>query len=377
MISLGLSVADQIYFENLLRRPHWRSTKVRVLDLDHRYLGDISDRLYTGQVNIDITAEVTRSLSADFIDPDYQLGFDSANPVQGTVFLNRMLQASYVYEPPDRSVSFEVPIFTGPINKPQRAGGLVRVEAQGKDALAAQTLRSSKTYSTRWRKSQIILDLLQYTGESRFRFDRALAMNTKTLTLNRTHKPVVVAKSVANSMGLKLFWDGTGTAVLRKVSTRPVYVFDGGVVLSEPEPGYDLESLVNAVLVIGGKGTRPLWRIAPANHALSPSNLGRGNPKKGRYFTQEISDTSLNTRTKQIRAGNAALASGLLQSVDLAFSSAVVPHLEEYDTYTYRSPDFSTNATVRTLALPLTADGTMSVGSLRRVTPVRHAFRKK
>lgn len=373
-MALGLSVADQLYFENLLRSPHWVSSIVRVLDLNGNYLADISDRLITGQVNIDITAEVSRSCTMDIMDPGASLGFDANDPTHGSMFLDKMLQVFYVVQPPDRSKIFTVPIFTGPLNKVQRSGPVIKAEAQGKEIMAKQALRSSITYSTRWQKRAIILSLLDSTGETKFNFEPSTAMNTKAIALTREHNPWTSAQTIARSMGMNLFYDGRGVAQLRRASSTPRFLFDGRIVTAAPEPGYELGSLINDVLVIGGGKTKPIRRTAPSSHSMSPTKLGRnGRP---RYFTQVLEDSSLTTTAAQVRAGDAALAQGLLQSVDIAFASLPVPHLEEYDAYTYSSPTYAVNASLRSASIPLTADGTMSIGALRRVTPLRTVFRK-
>src|SRR5690606_33235533 len=95
MLTLGLTSNERRAFEEALRSSHTRKIEVEVLNLDGKRLSTISSQLLDGQVNVDLDADVSRSLTLSFLDPAHALNFDTDSPDDGAVYADRMLRVRY------------------------------------------------------------------------------------------------------------------------------------------------------------------------------------------------------------------------------------------------------------------------------------------
>src|SRR5690606_5804143 len=95
MLDLGLSSSQKKRFHALLASHHSIYIRLQIMDLEHGYLDDISDQLIDGQVTVDASADVTRSLSLDLLDPRNTLHLDSDSPSAGALFADRMIRVIY------------------------------------------------------------------------------------------------------------------------------------------------------------------------------------------------------------------------------------------------------------------------------------------
>lgn len=389
MYNNGLSIPQRLSFEALLQTHHSIEIQVNILDLDHNELpgGNISKRLLDGQVTFDTTSEITRALDIDLLDPLGALHLDSKSPDDGAMFADRMLRVKYTIINPMGTLRYTYPIFTGPITKLDRSGAAIHVEAHGKECLGRSQAWNEKTYKKGVRVTDAIRDILvNIMGENHLSIPSLSTKLPRNVSVGGDQLPWPVAKSLAAQIGYQLFYDGMGVARMRKLPTGgAVFTFRqgaGGSIKSEPQIGFSIENVVNAVQVLGKKPTkkggkttpkRPQARvIAARSHPLSPWSLGRsGGP---RYLPKVIEDDSVTTTTQAKARATRELNAGLVESVEVAFDTLCIPHLEENDIVRVNTEKFAGNFRLRQFAVPLTAAAEMSVGYVRNVKPNKSAI---
>jgi hypothetical protein len=369
---------EKVKVDALLTTHHRIIVSVQLLDLSHRYVGDLTGRLLSGQVDVDATAqEATRQATLEILDPLYQLQLDSSAPDDGSVFYTRMVKVIYTIVSTDGKQQWSFPLFTGPIAKVERNGPIISITAIGKDKLAMSQVWKAKTYKKGHKKTWVIADILvNVAGEA---VNKIYVPDRKEkagkVVINKDTTAWKAAKKLASSLGagFQLFYDGRGVVKLRRISNSTIYVFRSqGALLSWPQVSYDTENIINAVQVVGGKPkgkkTKVQYRIvAPRNHPLSPWSMGRNNTP--RYLPEVIENESIKSKKKARALAKARLRNALLEQVEVTFESLPIPYLEEGDKVRVSSDQFSGSFRVKKFSIPLTADGTMSIGYLKRVTP--------
>lgn len=376
MIDFGTQ-AEKRACKALLETHHRIDVIIQLMTLSHGYLSELSDMLLSGQVNIDSTADVTRSVTMDLRDPKHQLKLDDKAPQDGSLYFTKMVKVTFVISTPGFGTHYYIPIFCGPLSKVDRNGPIVSIEAQGKETLSSQTPWTARTYKPGWKKTSVITDILAATGETKFQFvDRASRLGKPGISAKRDKKFTfwLLAKKIAKGMNLQLFYDGRGIARLRKPPQKAVYEFaDDGVMLTLPQVSYDQkDGFANAVEVIGGKpkGAKKKIRyrlVANHNHPMSPWNIGRnGTP---RFIPMVIEDDSIKSKKAAKAVAKRNLKMALGQSVSVAFDSLPVPFLEEMDLVRFKTETGAGQFRIEQMSIPLTADGTSSIGYLKNVTP--------
>lgn len=388
----GLSVAQRRDFEQLLVTHHTIDVQLNLLDLNMNELpgGNISKRLLDGQVTFDADSEITRGLDLDLLDPTGALHLDSKSPDAGAMFADRMIRVRYSIINPMGTLRYTYPIFTGPITKLDRSGAAIHVECHGKECLGLAEAWNEKTYKKGLRVTSVIASILDdIMGETHMSIPNLAAKLPRNVSVGGDKLPWPTAKALASSIGYQLFYDGMGVARMRKLpSGGAMFTFaegKGGSVKTEPQVGFSIENVVNAVEVLGkkpkkkkGKTTpkRPRARvIADNSHPLSPWALGRkGGP---RYLPKKIEDDSVTTDAQAKARAKKILASGLLESVEVAFDTLTIPHLEELDVVKINTEKYAGNFRLRKHAVPLTAAAQMSVGYVRNVKPNKSAIRAR
>lgn len=379
MISLGLTVANQRALISLLKNHHSINIKVQVLLLDHTYVGDVSRRLVDGQVDIDMEAEVTRSLKMTILDPNHAIHLDSNSPSDGAMFVDRMIRVIYNVTSPDGSKSFDIPIFCGPITKLDRTGVYLAVEAQGKESMVIPTAWNAKTYKRGMRKTSVIFSLLYDRGERKLSIPTISTTIPRDVAVGYDTSPWTLAKQLALSLGYYLFYDGRGQAVMRKRSPNPVVTFTEYALRSTPQIGYTTEKMINAVQVIssppeGSKGpTIRRVAIAPITHPFSPARLSRAGVPG--YYPLIIRDNEIKTIAEADRRAGVELYDGLISSVSVAFDCLPHPMVEGGDICYLMTDEYTVIFNMMKMSIPLSAKGVSTVGYNRRVTPNLNAIR--
>lgn len=384
MINLGLSYAERVSLYNLLRSSHRISISASLMDLNNNRLADLSSVFMDGQVNVDAGAEITRSASLAFYDPNHKMGLDSESPANGALYLDRQISVYYCVQTVDRKKQYVVPVFRGPVTKIDRDWAMVSVECQGKDIFGLGGVWKPKSYKKGAFRTSVIKDILRNVmGEIQYQVPDLTYRLPKDLAMGTESKPWLVAKSLARGMGYQLFFDGRGVAVMRPYPRTAAWTFRddaGGDVLSKPQVGYDVDNLINAVRVIGvqtkGKKKLPLVYVkyAPASHPLNPWKLGRNGVP--RMIFEEIKDDGINTKAEAAALASARLERGLLEPVTVSFDMLPNPLLEESDVFRLETDEFNTPGTVQKMTIPLTASKA-TFGYLRNTRLVAANIRRK
>jgi hypothetical protein len=370
MLTMGLSAAERAAFEHALRHSHTRRIDVEVLTLNGDVLSQLTPVLIDGQVNCDMDAEVTRSATLTFLDPRHALNFDTDSPDEGALYADRMIRIRYGVYVEKLSRYVFVPVFTGPITGLSREGVTVTVEAQGKESLLRGTLWEPLTLRKGLQVTAALRALIRDRGGERSLsipgiFNRYGNPPTlpKTRSLDRFTEIWPVAMSLAKGLDRQLFYTGDGVATLRPWPETVAYTFttgDGGDVLSELSVKYQLEEMKNVVIVRGQPPT------------------GKKEIVFGRDLVEQVEDQSIRTDAAAKEQAARLLEKHLREVVEVEFDAMPIPHLDVGDVVRVQTPSFTTKFRVRKFAIPLAPTGAppMTVGYLRRLTPVKRSDRR-
>lgn len=381
MITFGLSAAEKKEYEELLLKPHWVFVRIHVLDLDHNYLEDISNMILEGQVDVDTTAEVSRTLTMSIYDRYGAMDIDANSPNQGAMFMDKMIRIHYCIAPPDRSKWFEVPLFTGAITKADGSSNFIGIEAAGKEHLMYVSVWTPKTYKQGKPKVDAMIDILKDFGETKFKIKKSDAKLPKNVAVNNEKTPWIALNSIAQSMTRDAFYDARGVFQCRPRNNKRVYTFKQFT--AEPQFSFSVENVINAVRVVGGKpkGAKKkiTYRIrASRNHPLSPWKLGRKVDGQivPRHYMAVLEDNSIKTKAEAKKLAKRRLDQGLLESLEASFSAPVVPHLEDNDVVGIETEDFSAKARFQKASIPLVGSAVMTVGYNKRISPTKKKVRR-
>jgi hypothetical protein len=362
-----------VTFMSTMLSAHDLFVRVRLLDLDHNYLEDLSPPFVDGQVSFDTSESITRALDLTLFDPLKAIHLDPDSPSPTGIFLTNMISITYVVRTPGRASVWEIPVFTGPIDDVDRDGLYLNIKCLGKESLSLANLYHGKHYKKTQAKTDVIVNILRtLCGETKFAIPTLNVKMANDLSLSRENIPWLAAKKLAASMGQQLFYDGRGVARMRRVPASVSFTYRDVNLTTVPRVSYDLSTTINAVDVVGGKPKKAKNRvkyqaIAPRSHVLSPQNLGRGTPRIPRYLWVEIKDDNITSQAEAIDVGSRQLAQGLLAGVEVAFDGIPNPLAEELDIGRLASEQASTNFHHTKWTLPLVAGTDAAYGYLKRV----------
>lgn len=380
MIPLGLRASELRGLNEALATHHQVRVRVFIARLDHTYAVDVSKYVIDGQVDVDASADVTRTASVKLLDVRRALPFDSDSPAETALFLDRLLRVSYDVLVGDEWVA--VPVFTGPLSRLNREGDVVTVEAQGKEALAMGAIWRPLTLKKGMLKTDAIETILRNrAGETKLSIPKQAARLPKTISLHREAVAWSEARKIARGLSRQLFYDGRGTCRLRPWPGKTVYSFTGNTVVSELNVTYTSET-VNTVWVVGGvpKGQKhhvSAVAVAPAAHPLSPQRLGRnGVPRYLLPDGKQIDEDTIKTVAEAKALAHQRLNDGLLETVECSFDALPIPHLEPGDAIYVHTDDGAVRFRLTTFSLPLVVGSPMTVGYNRRVS-TRHLRRHR
>lgn len=400
MLPLGLRRHEQRAFHRALRTHHSIRVRVAVMTLEHEHLGQLTEELLDGQVNIDADAEVTRSATVTFLDRRRTLDFDSDSPANGALYANRMIRLTYDVRVDELDEWVNVPVFTGPVIKLDRTDDEVTVEAQGKEHLALAPAWRPMTVRKGVAKVDAIRRILrERAGEHRFDFPDLHAKLPKAVSLGRESQPWVVAQKIAESMNRQLFYDGRGVCRMRVYPRNPHYTFNdgqGGEVISPPQVAFSMDNVANAVWVKGGKpkakkkqddanqpadgdkkekerGVRH-FETARRSHPLSPWRLGRnGDP---RFLLEVVDNDAIRSQQRAREVARRKLRRRLRALVEVTFDSLPTPHLEPEDLFRLNTEQVGMVMRLNQLSIPLKHDQLQTVGYMRKVSTTRRRDRR-
>lgn len=228
--------------------------RVTLLDASGRQVASISDRVLveSGQVSWLDDGDATRTLTLDLIDPSHTLNLDSDSPADGAVYADRMVRVTQVFTSPLLPTgSCSVDVFTGSIVKYARKGAEVSLEMHGKEQRARTDVRG-KTI----KKGRNIVDAIEdimrdRCGERWFAFPKGVRRELRApVHVGRAdgQTPWQVCQRLAASINHQLFYDGSGTLVLRRIPSDPVLTLVP--VAAQPvEVTHDWTQVYNRVVV--------------------------------------------------------------------------------------------------------------------------------
>lgn len=388
--------------------PATRTVRARLelLNMNGDVLTVLDNRIVEGQVNVVTDADVTRSLSVTLFDPEQKLRLDSDAPTDGSLYADRMLRAYYCVLVPSLGW-VDVPVFTGPIATLSRDDAVLQVECQGKESLALHPVWNTLTVEKGVKKVDAIRRILrERAGETNFDLpDLPTKLGNHASLTPQPPKPKTVGKGkkqkqvpwkgmnantpwglaqdIADSMSRQLFYDGMGRCRLRGKAESPLFTFDEALILTVPKVEFDLTEMRNAVRVTGktlGQGKEKKQQVpthvvkgeavAPREHPLSPWRLGRkvGDEIIPRFIPEFVTNDAIRSDQEATKRAKQLLEDRLTQQVDVTFDALPVPHLEELDMIRISYDDLKLSARLREFSLPLTHDGVMSVGYVKRVS---------
>lgn len=375
MIDVGIGHDELKNLIKLMVQPHTLYIRVRLLDLDHNYIDDLSLNFVEGVVTVDATADVTRSLDMKLFDPFQQIHLDPDSPSKTSIYVTNMIQVIVVIQKPDRSKTYTIPVFTGPIDDVSRDDIFISIKCLGKETLSLAGLWRGKTYKKNQEKTYVIKNVLRtLLGEIKMSIRDLAAKIPNDMTFNRKVKPFLKLKGLAKTMGFQLFYDGRGVAVLRKLPKGTVHTFDDTWLCSVPEIDYDLSKTINAAEVTGkkpkkGKKTPKARYVAQRSHPLSPWRLGRGNPIVPRYLWAEVQDDSLTSNAECKKRAKEIVQDGLLAGIEVKAEGVPMFLLQEMDPVRFHNENVSAHTRARQFTLPLVAGNKSSYGYIQRSKP--------
>jgi hypothetical protein len=371
MYNLGLSTALRAEYEETLSTSHRMRVTLVVRNRDEDVIAAIQPHILTGSIQVNAESDVRRSLSLTLLDPGHKLAFDSANPSVMALYADNFLEVKYGVYLAESDVWVDVPVFWGTVTGFSRSGPEVSVEAQGKEALgldphlvtSGYTLRKGTTVKA------AITAVMQRLGEERF----SLGMLSGRLGKSRAVIPKetpwkIITEDLERkaSGNMFVFYNGAGQLTAKNRNASSSWTFTTDQLTSQPGFTYDVLSFRNHAEVKGGvkKGSKKIVRgeysLAPS-HPLSPSSMARNSARR---FMSTFEETdSLKTDAACRARARALVEAAAFEGVEASFNCLPIPHMEELDTVTLRTDDYSISFRLRSFTLPLTADSTMSVNS--------------
>ena len=384
---IPLSTAERAALENALVSSYSVRTKVFVTDLVGNSKADISHRLLGGQIDVDVTAEVSRTLQITLFDPSSQVSFDSEDPSEAAIYMSNMIEVHYGVKTPTMNEYIDIPVFVGPVVNLSRDEDEIELTAYGKEHLAKGLFWHNFNAKKGANKIDVIKRIMRDgAGETKFLLPEApkarLKDDLSIVALKQT--PWGAAQSIAKSMDRVLYYDGAGRLRMRAAHGNKVFTFEGGddgALMSIPSITFNTEDAKNAVVVKGKrtikakkKGQKDKLQtfsakaVVPQNHPLSPWKLGR--PGAPRYLVEIVENDKIKSADDAARIAENRLTRLVEQTVEIAFDAQPIPHLEEYDRVSLSCDAFDGVFTLRQFSIPLTVGDTMSIGYNRRLLTV-------
>lgn len=379
MIDLELTHEERRLYEAALAQSRPVRVRLTILDRNERVIGGLTPDVVDGQVQVDADSDVVRSLQMTVYDPGGRLHYEPDSPSETALFFDRMVAVEREDYVPALGRWIACPVFWGPLMRFSREGPIVEIDAVGKEALALEPhiAWKGKRIRKNTRTTTAIRRIMGYAGETRFTIPSLRRKVRKGMSIGRHQEFWKKAKRLARSLDRQLFYDARGFLRLRQPPGNPIYLFTGGdegVVTTIPQVAYDYDELRNVVEVQGAtpRGKKKAVRgvkVAPAGNALSAQSLARN--LKPRWIVEVLSDSDIKRASQARRRARRLLNKALRTSQVVAFECLPVPHLEEGDPVVINVTGERFEVDLTQFSIPLTADGTMTVGFLKRVRSER------
>lgn len=394
MLNLGLSASDRAAYHRDLAVSHeMRLSVVITNNAEVPISGNVAPMILEGQIDgqavkinrwgIRFTEFddpcILHTLTMRLFDPGYQLRFDSSNPGDAALYLDRMVKVVRSDYSPSLGRWVNCPMFLGPVSEMSRENDIVTVTAQSKESLGSHQWNRTRSQGPT-KVTDLIKYLLALTGEnsSRLAIPNWTARTGGTLNLLREARLFLKAYWLAEGLGAHLYYDAAGYARLASGSTS-VFEFNGTNILEFPSRTYGTEELINTVRVIVGDGTGKknkfdVTEALPTEHPNSAWSLARNGVAQYRMLT--IQDDQIATKYEAQQRAHTELLQRQHTVAGTEFAALCVPDLELWDTVTVKLEGKVSVDQVTAFSKPLTADGVMSVGHTRLVARPRGGGRR-
>lgn len=379
MDRLHLGWDDYREYLRTIRWTHERRIHVRVLDLEHNVLSSLTPRFVEGEVTGDVTRDVSRVATMKFLDPSRSIHFEPDGPSSIPVHRRRMLQVGYSVRVPALAEWVTSWVCTGPVFDFERTGPLVSLTVHGKERLMLDQAGRHRVFPRKTKKTRILRELFADAGETNLSIPDLAVTSPERVVVGRMASRWPIAERVAHSMTRDLFYNGSGTAVLRNRSERPVFTFDDRTLMSDVTIGRDPENLHNTWEVTGAdpKGPKPKIRAVvdlPDRHPLSSSPVwGLGRNGQRSYLIEQYENPHFKHYAEALAKARKMRDDGRRLLTNYTFDSLPIPHLEENDLVRVVTDEGTYLVRMSQWTLPLTLEGSpaMTVGALRRTTTGR------
>jgi len=374
MDRLHLSHAELLAYHRAIRWTHERRITISVLDLEHKLISTLTPRFISGELTVDTTRDVSRIVTMSFLDPSRSIRFEPDGPSGLPVNRKRMLQVTYSVRVPELERWVDCVVFTGPVWDFERAGAQVNLTAHGKERLMLDQAGKHRVFPRKVAKTHILRQLFADAGETHLSIPDLPVTTPERVTVGRMDSRWLKGQPIAGSMSRDLFYNGAGTAVLRRRSERPVFTFDARTMMSDVTIGRDdPENLRNTWEVTGAdpKGPKPKIRVVldlPDKHPMSSKSLGRNGERS--YLIDTYENTHFKHKAEAHKRAAKMRDDGQRLLTHYTFDSLPIAHLEENDLVRVVSDEGTYLVRMSQWTLPFDLDGSpaMTVGALRRTT---------
>lgn len=377
-LNLGITNCERLELNAAYGGHHRIRRTVRILDLDHRLIEDVTDTFIDGQVNVDSRGTPSRSATVSLFDPSHLVGIDMASPFSGTVSPRYLLELHRGIYVDSLARWVDIPVGVLWFTKPTRAGDILSIEAQGKEALALYPVVKQLTFSAGANKMSVIRAIMDSIGETRFRLDSTTEKLGGKFTVDLSMTPWAACKKIADGMGRQLFYDVEGYLVCRVRPQAAQFTFrygDGGTVRSDPQFTFSDGTVYNYVRATGATPEGKDQPISASSHVPSSHQLYLTRNGQFVPLRSDASNDKLTTVSEVKNLADDQLASLLADSQSASWDSSPVWHLEQGDPVRLtdaRDDDdtdasFSITVPLGSFSIPLTL-GNQSNGYMTRVS---------
>lgn len=337
---LGLTREESAAYKAAIAEPGAEvHTRGRVLDLDHKHIGDLHNIL-GGQLQwnrADDVATKATVLSTDIDD------FDLRHLLQVEMGVSTDLGTLWC------------PVITGWVVQPSDTGYDAEYGLHDKMAMGLMPGRRGKANRNQ-RVGRVIRDMFEGIGETRFNIPRSLIedgpkVGTTIHWGGEDEKaPTRMARRLAKRSGLQVFADQLGRITVRREPDQPAVEWNEDpedtdhipdARLLEPMTwSRDLTKIRNDVIGAGRKGLRAR-ATAVDGYEYSPHQLRRG-PADGKVpmlLTHRYTDESLDKQTELNDATEATLRRMSVERAEVQLTSSPVPWANVFDLLSARRRD--------------------------------------
>lgn len=384
MLHLPLTRDEHRALLAVLHASHEMRLEVRVCNVHEKPVSSISfpsNHVLEGSIQVDTTADVSRSLDLTLLDPRHRLAFTANHPGQGALYADNFIDIRYGVGVGDSWV--DIPVFFGPLTLFEHTGEQVRIEAQGKEILAMGPVVKGFTLRRGRPIDEALKEVLRRgAGEARFQVPNL----PHKLHRDKVVKPEDTAWGVAHHlMGLtgqyphQLYFDARGRCVVRRLRKHRVHTFTESTLLSKPTLSYDVTQFRNYVRVNGGKAKgakHAVHGIAALNpnHPLSAQSLARNGVPRYLADAPVEADNLKTTHDCETRAQH-ILDNASRAGISASFDALPMPMLEEGDHIGVETAEGRVEFELKQFSIPLSAGDSMSVGVNRHIRPRRRKRR--